>query len=256
MPTTTTPDPGSLGSLGSSVSRRDRQRAATEAEIRGVARRLLAAGGLEALTLRGIAREMGMTAPAIYRYFASLEDLVGALCEELFGESAAAIGAAIEDSGATDLNARMHVAIRAFRSWALSRPAEFLLMFRRPVTPLEEVWASAKHDSFAGLFLEMFVRLVDQGGVRLPPAEAVPASACASLHAFARAHHLELADPALWAFSRSWVRLYSVICLEILGQLEFMFEDVTPYFEAELAAVAESLGMTYVPPDGGGRAAS
>ena len=56
-------------------SRRDRQRAATEAEIKEVARRQLVASGGEELSLRGIAREMGMTAPGLYRYFDSRRSL-------------------------------------------------------------------------------------------------------------------------------------------------------------------------------------
>ena len=233
---------------GTTAPRRDRQRAATEAEIRDVARRLLAEGGQDALSLRGIAREMGMTAPAIYRYFASLDDLVIALCEQYFSEAALAIQGALDTSDLVDLGERMHLAIRTFRGWALAHPGEFLLMFRRPAAPMDEAWAHAKHETFAGLFLEMFVRMTDQGALRLPDAAEVPETACRALHGFADAHHIDLPDPALWMFSRSWVRLYSVICLELMGQLQFMFDDVTPYFEAELEAVAASLGLPYTPP--------
>ncbi|NLE72119.1 MAG: TetR/AcrR family transcriptional regulator, partial [Actinomycetales bacterium] len=47
--------------------------------------------------------------------------------------------------------------------------------------------------------------------------------------------------------AHAWVRLYSVIALEALGQLDFMFADVEPYFEAELRAVAREVGLEYVP---------
>ena len=64
-----------------------------------------------------------------------------------------------------------------------------------------------------------------------------------------RVHHLDgLEAPALWAFASSWARLYSVICMEVFGQLDFMFDDVGPYFEAELRAVVEGLGIAYAPP--------
>ena len=58
------------------VTRRSRVRDATVAEIKATARTLLVAEGPEALTLRAIARAMGMTAPALYRYFDSHEALV------------------------------------------------------------------------------------------------------------------------------------------------------------------------------------
>ena len=62
------------------VSRRDRVRAATTGEIKETARRILVAEGPEAVSLRAIAREMGMTAPALYRYFSSREDLIRHVC--------------------------------------------------------------------------------------------------------------------------------------------------------------------------------
>ena len=60
------------------VSRRDRVRAATTGEIKETARQILVAEGPGAVSLREIAREMGMTAPALYRYFGSHEDLLRA----------------------------------------------------------------------------------------------------------------------------------------------------------------------------------
>src|SRR5215207_8113561 len=68
------------------TTRRARQRDATLAEIRATARALLVDSGPEALTLRATARDMGMTAPALYRYVASHEDLVTAVCEDVLDE--------------------------------------------------------------------------------------------------------------------------------------------------------------------------
>src|SRR4249920_1389354 len=72
----------------SQSTRRQRVRAATTAEILGSARELLVAGGTESVTLRGIASSLGMTAPALYRYFASRERLLGALIDDLYTELA------------------------------------------------------------------------------------------------------------------------------------------------------------------------
>ena len=67
-------------------SRRDRVRAATVEEIKTTARQLLVADGPEAVSLRAIGRAMGMTAPALYRYFGSREDLVKNVCADIFTE--------------------------------------------------------------------------------------------------------------------------------------------------------------------------
>ena len=77
-------------------SRRDRLRAATIDEIIQTARQLLVKDGPEAVSLRAIAREMGMTAPGLYRYFGNHEELVRHLCAGIFTELGADIHRAIE----------------------------------------------------------------------------------------------------------------------------------------------------------------
>jgi AcrR family transcriptional regulator len=85
--------------VATTLSRRDRVRAATVTEIKDTARRILVAEGPDGLSLRAIAREMGMTAPALYRYFPSREDLIGALIADLYDELTAAISTAARTAG-------------------------------------------------------------------------------------------------------------------------------------------------------------
>ena len=80
-------------------TRRDRLRAATIEEIIATARRLLVTNGPEAVSLRAIAREMGMTAPGLYRYFGSHEELVRHVIAGIFTELAQDIHQAIEAAG-------------------------------------------------------------------------------------------------------------------------------------------------------------
>ncbi|WP_258726207.1 TetR/AcrR family transcriptional regulator [Cellulomonas sp. NS3] len=235
------------------VPRRDRLRAATEAEIRATARRLLVAEKGQPPTLRGIAREMGMTAPGLYRYYASLDDLLLALCDDLFGEVHGVVTSALEEHG-DDLGARMLAAVRAFRGWALAHPAEFGLMFRSG----DGLWADGEDGCeqsrrFAALFLELFVGLWAARPFPLPELHGGVAASCGQLATFARTAGVDLPEPALWVFANGWVRLYGVVCMEALGHLRFMFSDVEPYFEAELEQVARTIGVTYAPPVPAGR---
>src|SRR6185503_8248066 len=117
-------------------SRRDRLRAATIDEIISTARRLLVKDGPEAVSLRAIAREMGMTAPGLYRYFGNYEELVRYLTASIFTELGNDIGQAIEAAepvadapGAVDptrakLTVKMVAACREFRRWALNHRGE------------------------------------------------------------------------------------------------------------------------------------
>lgn len=227
-------------------SRRDRQRAATEAEIRQVARRQLADQGVDGISLRGIARDMGMTAPGLYRYYESLDDIVAALCLDLFTEVGDVLTAALEEAG-EDQARRLHVAIRTFRRWAVAHPAEFTMMFRRGHDELHEA-KDASSRRFANLFFELFLTMWHRSPFPVPDEGRLNPAACAQLERFAGEHDVEVEPGALWVFARSWVRLYGVICMEVLGQLGFMFDDVEPYFEAELAEVAREVGVLYLPP--------
>lgn len=238
-------------------SRRDRQRAATEAEIKEVARRQLVASDGAELSLRGIAREMGMTAPGLYRYFESLEALTQEMCHGFVHEVAAEIDARLADAG-PDVATRVHVAIRGFRDWAVAHPAEFGLIFRSkgpgPVAfPGQEIteWADdcSHSQEFARLFLDLFVDLWEEQPFEVPADDQVPQDVVEQLESLHRLARMKVPAGAVWVFAHAWVRLYSVIALDALGQLAFMFTDVEPYFEAELAAVAASVGMRYVPRD-------
>ena len=78
------------------LNRRDRVRAATTTEIKQTARRILVSEGPDAVSLRAIAREMGMTAPALYRYFGSHEELIKHVIADIFTELTADLQAESE----------------------------------------------------------------------------------------------------------------------------------------------------------------
>src|SRR5260370_37496805 len=83
------------GGVGEAASGGGRGRAARIEEIKGTARQLLVDEGPDAVWLRAIGRAMGMTAPALYRYFGNREDLLQHVCGDIFTESAADIHAEI-----------------------------------------------------------------------------------------------------------------------------------------------------------------
>src|SRR5690554_1483149 len=117
-------------------SRRERLRAATIAEIKQAARRRLVDHGPAAISLRAIAREMGMTAPALYRYFPSLEALVTELVADLLDEMTDSMEAARDAEPEGDIRARLYAVTRAFREWAITHRPEFTLIFANPLPSL------------------------------------------------------------------------------------------------------------------------
>src|SRR3954468_13040624 len=107
------------------VSRRDRARADTVREIKETARQVLVDQGVDGLALRAVAREMGMTAPALYRYFSSREDLVENVVADLYDELVAVIEAARDDARPAPAPVQLLACSRAFRHWATTHHAEF-----------------------------------------------------------------------------------------------------------------------------------
>jgi AcrR family transcriptional regulator len=223
-------------------TRRARQRDATLAEIKATARGLLVESGPEALTLRATARDMGMTAPALYRYVASHEDLVVAVCQDVLDEVTAALEVARDTVPVTDPVGRLMATCRAFREWALAHPREFQLTFasvaERP-PPAHEVPGS--DISFGAVFLGIFVEIWEQQPFPVPPAEALPPALVAQLDTFAAATASDLPTGALVAYLGGWVRLYGSVTLEVFGHLGFALSDAEALFEAMLADMRRQL---------------
>lgn len=224
------------------TTRRARQRDATLAEVRSTARALLVRSGPEALTLRATAREMGLTAPALYRYVASHEDLVGAVCQDVLDEVTATLEAARDTEPRSDPVARLMAACRAFREWALAHPREFQLTFasvaERPPLGHELPGESI---SFGAVFLGIFVEIWEQQPFPVPPGEVLPRTLVGQLDAFAAATATDLPTGALVAYLNGWVRLYGSVTLEVFGHLGFALTDAEALFEAMLADMRASL---------------
>ncbi len=114
-------------------TRRERQRDATREEITATAWKQIAEHGVASLSLRAIAREMGVTAPGLYRYFPSRDDLVTVLIIEAFNSFSMALETSRESCKPDDHAARFRAICKAYFQWALSNPQKYALIFGTPV---------------------------------------------------------------------------------------------------------------------------
>jgi AcrR family transcriptional regulator len=244
-------------SLSEPGSRRERVRADTVREIRQTARRVLVARGVDGLALRAIAREMGMTAPALYRYFASREDLVEHVVADLYAELCDELDLA---RGATDPatpGVQLMTISRRFRTWALTHHAEFGLLFG---SPAESVGTSAQQSkegpagAAARRFGETFGVLVAQiyleRGFPIPADDQLDPAYQEQLRLWCDTLPVPLPLGVMHVFLSCWIRLYGTVCMEAFGHLRFAVDDAEPVFEAELKALGAALGVAadYGPP--------
>jgi AcrR family transcriptional regulator len=244
------------GDVVQAPSRRDRVRAATIEEIKGTARHLLVAEGPEAVSLRAIGRSMGMTAPALYRYFGSREELLQHVCGDIFTEIAAEIHAAIGRAALAsggDMTVKLIAACHAFRSWALAHPREFGLLFGTPLPGLEAVYEKGGPDDvvaecagkFSLEFLVLFFELWSKHPFPVPADDEIDPGLLAQLVRYRDALGADLPAGAVLIFLRCWVRLYGMVSLEVFGHLHFALDDPAALFDYTLAELATLLGLEY-----------
>jgi AcrR family transcriptional regulator len=232
----------------SAQTRRERARDATVAEIRQTARALLVQEGPDALTLRAIAREMGMSPPALYRYYASHDEIVAALVNDILDEITATVAAA--GAGPAEPLDRLMAACRAFRRWSLAHPREFQLTFASTVggPPVGHEHgaphvpdADCEDDTFGGVFLDLIVDIWEHAPFLVPAESDLPESLVAQLRAFSASTGDRLPLGALAAYLTGWVRLYGGVTIEVFGHIGFALEDPEALFEAMLADMRRQL---------------
>jgi len=112
---------------------RERARAELTAEIKAEARRQLAIHGAQQLSLRAVARELGMASSAIYRYFPSRDELLTVLIIDAYDSLGASAKAAERELPRGDIRGRWRATCRAVRNWALAHPHEYALIYGSPV---------------------------------------------------------------------------------------------------------------------------
>ncbi|WP_323095506.1 WHG domain-containing protein [Intrasporangium sp. YIM S08009] len=115
------------------LGRRARNRMAIEADILRVARQHLATSGAAALSLRAVARDLGMVSSGIYRYVESRDELLTRLIVDGYTSLAAAVTTAHDDIDPDDLGGRWEAVAHALRAWALEHPHDFALLYGSPV---------------------------------------------------------------------------------------------------------------------------
>ncbi|MFJ8773496.1 TetR/AcrR family transcriptional regulator [Streptomyces microflavus] len=248
---------------------RARYREQTRAEIKDLALRQLAEGGGTALALTRIAKEMGLSGPALYRYFTGRDDLLDALIRDAYDDAAAAMARAAARSakGSRGVRARLHDLAEAYRAWAVAEPHRYLLLQGAPVPgyvapPDTLERARAVLGPFLPLFAtgnpgpavaatvdEMTAWLTAGESVRAwvaqyapeavevtEPAEAAEATGAGGAATAAAAH-------ALAGAVLAWAQLHGSVSLEVAGQFAGMAHRGGTLLGAQMELLADAFGL-------------
>ncbi|MFJ9419641.1 TetR/AcrR family transcriptional regulator [Streptomyces sp. NPDC101227] len=229
-----------------STGRRERLRAETIAEIKSTALELMRSGGPDAITLRAIAREMGMTPNAIYGYFATRDDLVTTLIADVYTALADAVDAAWAASSQDSPAARIPAWAHAFRNWALANPEGFRLIYGDPVSGYQAPEGGAAPDAARRVCVGI-AALADAawGNTESPPREGgfTWDDFDPGLLGKIRPAFPDLPPAGVALALRIWGHLHGLVALEVYGHLRAQTLSPDKLFRAELAQLIRSLGF-------------
>ncbi|MGW0392715.1 TetR/AcrR family transcriptional regulator [Streptomyces sp. NPDC003042] len=231
-----------------STVRGARERARTEvtAAIKDEARRRLAAEGAAKLSLRAVARELGMVSSALYRYFPSRDELLTALIIDAYDS----VGAAAEHAEAVALAAgapprtRWIAVCEAVRTWALAHPHEYALIYGSPVpgysAPLDTVGPASR---VAGTLIGILRAAYEGRGLALPPLPAALRAEAVRMTAdFAEG----LPPEVTAALVAAWAQLVGLVSFELFGQFNRVVEDRAAFFSHAAGQLAHGVGLPAV----------
>lgn len=199
---------------------RDRARVQTMADITRIGREHLARDGAAALSLRAVARDLGVVSSAVYRYVASRDDLLTLLVVDAYTELADAVDAAVAAAPSAAIG-RIHAGVRAMRTWALAEPTRWALLYGSPVpgyaAPAEQTTEPGIRVMITLLTLAAEVRAgvaaIDPEPVRLTRRLR------ADLKSMAAEAGMQLAEPVLADLLLWWSSVVGLISGEVFGQL-------------------------------------
>ncbi|MCT7354870.1 TetR/AcrR family transcriptional regulator [Streptomyces sp. 15-116A] len=221
---------------------RARARIEVTAAIKQEARGQLAAEGAAKLSLRAVARELGMASSAIYRYFPSRDDLLTALIIDAYDSLGEAAEAARTTAAGTPPTERWIAVCEAVRTWALAHPHEYALIYGTPVPGYTAPRTTVQAASRVALALIAVLREAHQESRLTEP--ALPADLRPEAERMAADFAPDLPPETAAAMVAAWAQLFGLVGFELFGQFNRVVEDRDRFFRHAATQLAHSVGLS------------
>jgi len=233
--------------MAQETSRRQRVRQATIEEIMATARQQIAQDGAANLSFGAIARAMGMTPPALYRYFENRDALVMALVMDAYDSMSEAMEQADSAPPADDFPARFFSIVRGYRQWALAHAEGYALMFNPPVSDLDLASEQIGNSMIPSLrvMVEMLMAAHEDGCLTIPaPYRQPPPTVQQALLWIGSTLGDEAPPPGILALAYMvWLRAHGLVWQELHGPLPSFLFSSGELYEMEALVLAEQLGL-------------
>ena len=225
---------------------RERARAEITREILDTGRAHLARDGAAGLSLRAVARDLGMVSSAVYRYVPNRDALLTLLIVDAYDSIGAAVEAAEADVPRADLLGRFLAVCDTVRAWALAHPQEYALIYGSPVpgyaAPVDTVAPATR---VPVVLLSILFDQTSNGTA--PNALPLPADVAASIDPFRAFAEGRASDDLLLRGLSAWATLLGTVSLELFGHLHNVVEEDpdarAAFFDHQMREVAVGLGL-------------
>ena len=215
-------------------------------DIVRIGRLHLATDGAAALSLRAVARDLGLVSSAVYRYVASRDELLTLLVVDGYDELGNAVDAALEKVDRSDNPARLVAIGRAVRGWALAEPATYALLFGSPVpgyhAPAERTTGPGTR--VVGRLVEVLEDAWQSGALSPDDAPLAPRRLSRDLARVRRETGLSAPDVLVARGVHVWASLFGCVSFEVFGQYGAdTFTEPGDLFEHHLRVLVEVVGL-------------
>jgi AcrR family transcriptional regulator len=211
-------------------------------EIKAAARKQMAESGSAGLSLRAVARELGMASSAVYRYFPSRDELLTALIVDAYSAVAGAAETAEADQPRADFSGRWLAAAQGVRGWAQANPQEYALIFGSPVPGYRAPQDTIDPAARIPLLLIQIVADAAAAG-QVAPVLELPPSVQSDLAALRAQIATNLDESTLARAAMGWMQLVGSISFELFGHLNNVIHGYAEYFDFQMEVVAAELGL-------------
>lgn len=220
---------------------RARARAEVRAAILAAASKRVAEDGANDLSLRAVARDVGMVSSAVYRYFASRDELLTALIIETYDSLGDHVDACVEATIGRPAGERWVAAAMSVRAWALAHPNDYALIYGTPIRGYAAPEDTVTSGTRVARSLVRIVREAD----RLDPiapvhVEPVIVESFATLRTELE---LDADDATMLAILTAWTQLFGLLTFELFGQTRNLVGDDEALFRAAATSMAASIGL-------------
>jgi AcrR family transcriptional regulator len=225
---------------------RQRAHAQTVLDIKQHARDQLATEGSAGLSLRAIARKLGIVSSAVYRYVPSRDELLTMLIEDAYNSLGETVETAERRVRRVDLARRWHAMGRAVRGWAVDHPAEYALLYGSPVpgyaAPRDRTIVPGAR---VAMLMIGLLSAAHEAGIEVaePDTATISAAVRRDLQAMRESLDITVTDELLLRGLLAWTALFGLVSFELFGQYVGSITNNSAFFDHQVARLGELIGL-------------